>query len=84
LQNHPCICYWTIFNEGWGQFDADEVYEQFRKLDDTRITQKVCAILSKRKPHFSYSVNRNPLLLLLNALPERMQFFIIRLILSSK
>ena len=36
LQNHPCICYWTIFNEGWGQFDADEVYEQFRKLDDTR------------------------------------------------
>ncbi len=36
LKNHPCICYWTIFNEGWGQFDADSVYEQFRKLDDTR------------------------------------------------
>ena len=36
LQNHPCICYWTIFNEGWGQFDADAVYEQFKKLDDTR------------------------------------------------
>ena len=36
LQNHPCICYWTIFNEGWGQFDSDRVYEQLRKLDDTR------------------------------------------------
>ncbi len=37
LKNHPCICYWTIFNEGWGQFDSDNVYEMFRKLDDTRI-----------------------------------------------
>jgi len=36
LKNHPCICYWTIFNEGWGQFDSDNVYEQFRALDDTR------------------------------------------------
>ena len=36
LRNHPCICYWTIFNEGWGQFDSDRVYEQFRELDDTR------------------------------------------------
>lgn len=36
LKNHPCILYWTIFNEGWGQFDSDSVYEQFKKLDDTR------------------------------------------------
>jgi len=36
LKNHPSICLWTIFNEGWGQFDADAVYEQLRKLDDTR------------------------------------------------
>jgi beta-galactosidase/beta-glucuronidase len=36
LKNHPSICYWTIFNEGWGQFDSDNVYEQFIKLDDTR------------------------------------------------
>ena len=36
LKNHPCICYWTIFNEGWGQFDADAVYERLRRLDDTR------------------------------------------------
>ena len=36
LKNHPCICYWTIFNEGWGQFDGDRVYEWFRTLDSTR------------------------------------------------
>ena len=36
LKNHPCICYWTIFYEAWGQFDSDNVYEQFKKLDDTR------------------------------------------------
>ena len=37
LKNHPCILYWTIFNEGWGQFDSEAVYEQFKKLDSSRI-----------------------------------------------
>ena len=37
LYNHPCIVYWTIFNEGWGQFNSDELYHQARSLDDTRI-----------------------------------------------
>ena len=36
LKNHPCIFYWTIFNEGWGQFDSDSVYHQLKALDDTR------------------------------------------------
>ena len=36
LKNHPSICLWTIFNEGWGQFDSDNVYDWFRTLDDTR------------------------------------------------
>ena len=36
LKNHPSIVYWTIFNEGWGQFDSDAVYEKLRALDDTR------------------------------------------------
>ena len=37
LRNHPCILYWTIFNEGWGQFCADTVYHHLRSLDDSRI-----------------------------------------------
>ncbi|MBQ4601021.1 MAG: glycoside hydrolase family 2 [Oscillospiraceae bacterium] len=36
LKNHPCICYWTIFNEGWGQFDSDSVYPVLKELDGTR------------------------------------------------
>ncbi|MBQ1215713.1 MAG: glycoside hydrolase family 2 [Firmicutes bacterium] len=36
LKNHPCICYWTIFNEGWGQFNSGEVYRKMKALDDTR------------------------------------------------
>ena len=37
LYNHPCICLWTIFNEGWGQFCADEMYPVLRKMDSTRV-----------------------------------------------
>ena len=36
LKNHPSVCYWTIFNEAWGQFDSDNGYRWFRTLDDTR------------------------------------------------
>ncbi len=37
LYNHPCVCYYTIFNEGWGQFDADRMYRTLKALDPTRI-----------------------------------------------
>ena len=36
LSGHPCICYWTIFNEGWGQFNSGEMYEMLKSLDSTR------------------------------------------------
>lgn len=49
LKNHPCICYWTIFNEGWGQFDSDNVYEQFRKLDDTRFIDSTSGWFRQKK-----------------------------------
>ena len=37
LNNHPCICYYTIFNEGWGQHDADRLYTALKKRDPSRI-----------------------------------------------
>ena len=49
LQNHPSICYWTIFNEAWGQFDSDNVYEQFRKLDDTRFIDSTSGWFRQKK-----------------------------------
>ena len=37
LYNHPCVCYYTIFNEGWGQFSTKRCYKRFKALDETRI-----------------------------------------------
>jgi len=49
LKNHPCICYWTIFNEAWGQFDSDNVYEVFRELDDTRFIDSTSGWFRQKK-----------------------------------
>ena len=47
-----------------------------------KIAIKSAKIIRKRHPKFVYSINRNPLLLMLNALPKRLQLFIIRRILK--
>ena len=36
LKNHPSICCWTIFNEGWGQFDSTAAYRRLKALDSSR------------------------------------------------
>jgi NAD(P)-dependent dehydrogenase (short-subunit alcohol dehydrogenase family) len=47
-----------------------------------KIAGKVSKILSKKKPKFVYTVNRNKLLLLLNALPKGIQCAVIKKILK--
>ena len=37
LYSHPSVVYYTIFNEGWGQFDGDKYYHHFKALDPTRV-----------------------------------------------
>ena len=37
LYNIPSIGLWTIFNEGWGQFDSKEIYSELLKIDNTRL-----------------------------------------------
>ena len=37
LYNHPSIVYYTIFNEGWGQYDADRIYRELKAYDPTRV-----------------------------------------------
>ena len=49
LKNHPSICYWTIFNEAWGQFDSDEVFETFRGWDDTRFIDSTSGWFRRKK-----------------------------------
>ena len=37
LYNHPCISTWTLFNEGWGQFCANDNTSLLRKYYPTRL-----------------------------------------------
>lgn len=37
LKNCPCIAIWTLFNEGWGQFEAKRLTAKLRKLDPNRL-----------------------------------------------
>ena len=41
LSSHPCICYWTIFNEGWGQFESQLMYQKLKALDSGRFIDTV-------------------------------------------
>lgn len=36
LKDYACIVGWTIFNEGWGQFDSQSMYDLLKQLDPTR------------------------------------------------
>ena len=75
--------------------DNTELYscnaERFKKIVDSVESKKVTpervaelafkATIAKH-PKFVYTINRNPLLILLNALPDRMQNWIIKMILK--
>jgi len=37
LKGHPCIAAWVIFNEGWGQFQAEEMTRIARSCDPGRL-----------------------------------------------
>lgn len=53
-----------------------------RQIDPARIAKVAKRIYRSADPKFVYSINRNPLLRLLNALPRRVQLFVIRKILK--
>ena len=61
--------------------------ERFRKIVDRvearnvtpeKLAKKVTRALKARRPRLVYKINRNHLLLMLNALPKRMQLWVIR------
>ena len=53
-----------------------------RSVKPEKIAKKANKILKKKNPKFAFSINRNPLLLLLNILPKRTQLWAIRQILK--
>ena len=38
LRGHPSVVGWTLFNEGWGQFDARAACADVRAMDPTRLS----------------------------------------------
>ena len=55
-----------------------------RKIAPDKIALLTVKILKKKKPKYVYKINRNFLLLLLNAMPQRFQNWVIKKILLSK
>jgi len=53
-----------------------------RNISPAKIAEKTVRIAKKKNPKFAYKINRNPLLLLLNILPKRMQLWVIKQILK--
>ena len=75
--------------------DKTELYtcnaERFKRIVDKvearhippqMIADKTYGIITKKSPAFAYSINRNPLLLLLNLLPKRLQLWAIKMVLK--
>ncbi len=67
--------------------------DRFKKIVDSvearcippeRVAEKIVRILNLSHPRFAYSINRNPLLLLLNILPHSLQLWVIKKILKNK
>ena len=55
-----------------------------KKIPPSKIANLAYKISNKKKPKYIYKINRNPLLLLLNACPKRFQNWVIKKILISK
>ena len=53
-----------------------------RKIPPERVAELACRALTAKRPRHVYAVNRNPLLLLMNLLPDRWQAGIIRRVLG--
>ena len=49
LYNHPSVVYYTVFNEGWGQYDADRIYGELKAHDGTRIWDATSGWFSEKQ-----------------------------------
>ena len=49
LYNHPCIIGYTIFNEGWGQFESDRMYDIAKGIDSTRFYDSTSGWFAQKK-----------------------------------
>ena len=52
LHNHPSIVVYTIFNEGWGQFESDRMYALAKKADSTRLYDATSGWFAQKENDF--------------------------------
>lgn len=52
LYNHPCVVAYTIFNEGWGQFESDKMYDMVKEWDSTRLIDATSGWFWQEKSDF--------------------------------
>ena len=52
LYNHPSIIAYTIFNEGWGQFHSDDLYDMVKEWDSTRLVDSTSGWFLQKKNDF--------------------------------
>ena len=52
LYNHPSVLQYTIFNEGWGQYDNFRLYDELRALDGTRLYDTASGWFRPKKSDF--------------------------------
>lgn len=55
-----------------------------KAVEPIKVAKLIFKATCKKKPRFTYSINRNPLLILLSSLPKRFQVYIIKSILKPK
>ena len=52
LHNHPCVIGFTIFNEGWGQFESDQLYTILKEQEPARIIDSTSGWFRQKKSDF--------------------------------
>ena len=52
LYNHPSIVVYTLFNEGWGQFDSDKMYTIAKQMDPSRLYDSTSGWFAQQKNDF--------------------------------
>ncbi len=66
LHNHPSIVAYTIFNEGWGQFHSDAMYQLAKETDPSRLYDSTSGWFAQKhsdfdSPHVYFRTKRlNP------------------------
>ena len=72
----------TLYKSNSTRFKKIVDSVESRNVTPDKIADKVLDALEDKKPKYVYKINRNPLLLLLNSLPDKLQVDIIGLILK--